>query len=433
MITTEILIIIILVILNGILAMSEIAIVTSRKERLQQLALEGNSKAQAALDLANEPNRFLSTIQIGITLVGVLAGAFGGATIAGQLGELLNEINFINPYGFTIGLAVVVVMITFLSVVFGEVVPKRLALIFPESIASFVAQPMAFLSKVASPVVKIFSSSTETVLKILGIKEISERNITEDEILLLLEQGKRAGTVEEEEISIVDNVFSLTDTQVGSLMTPRNQVVSLDIENTIEENTRILNESIHSTFPLCKDGLENIIGVIHSKKLLSEFLTGKIKDLSQLAVQPLFIPETMKAFKALELFKKTGEHFVFVVDEYGTVQGILTIIDIFEALVGDIPTIEEIISPLAVQREDGSWLLDGLLEIDDFKKLFDIDKLPEEESGDYNTLGGFVVYQMEKIPSASDYFEWNEYRFEIMDMDGNRVDKILLVKVKENR
>ncbi|OGI04808.1 MAG: hypothetical protein A2Y25_04270 [Candidatus Melainabacteria bacterium GWF2_37_15] len=428
MITAELLIIFILIALNGILAMSEIAIISSRKERLQQLASEGNSRAQAALDLANEPNRFLSTIQIGITLIGVLAGAFGGITIAGRLGELFNTIPFINPYGATVGLTVVVIAITYLTVVFGEIVPKRLALIFPENIASFVARPMLLLSKIASPAVKIFSYSTDVVLKILGIKEVQERHITEEEILLLLEQGEKAGTVEEEEKSIVDNVFNLTDRQVGSLMTSRNQIVSLDLENTIEENTRIINESIHSIFPLCKGGLENIIGVIHAKSLLSEFVTRKITDLSQLADQPLFIPETMKAFKALELFKKSGKHFAFVVDEYGVVQGLLTIIDIFEALVGDIPTIEEIISPLAVQREDGTWLLDGLFEIDDFKKLFEIDELPDEDSGDYNTIGGFVIYQMEKIPIASEYFDWNGFRIEVVDMDGNRVDKVLLTK-----
>jgi len=426
MVTTEIIIIIFLVILNGLLAMSEIAVISSRKEKLRHLASEGDSRAQAALDLANEPNRFLSTIQIGITLVGVLAGAFGGITSAKRLGELLNTVDFIEPYGTTVAFAIVVIVITYLSVVFGEIVPKRLAMIYPESLASFVAKPMHLIATIAAPIVKIFSCSTETVLKIFGIKGVKEAKITEEEILLMLEQGRKAGTVEEEEKSVVDNVFSLTDRQVNSIMTPRNRIVALDIENSTEENTRIINESIHSTFPLCKGSIENIIGVIHAKRLLTKFVTGEITDLKQLADEPIFIPETMKAFKALELFKETGRHFAFVVDEYGVVQGLLTIINIFEALVGDIPTIEEISTPLAVKREDGTWLLDGLLEIDDFKKLFGIDELPGEHIADYNSVGGFIVYEMEKIPEVSEYFEWNGYRFEVIDMDGNRVDKVHL-------
>ncbi len=408
--------------------MSEIAVVSSRKERLQQLASDGNSNAQIALDLADDPNQFLSTIQVGITLVGVFTGAFGGATIAEKLGALLSKIEIIAPYGTTIALALVVVMITYLTVVFGEIVPKRLALIFPESIAFRVAPVMQFLSKVSSPLVKAFSYSTDAVLRLFGVKEIKEQTISEEEILLLLERGKQLGTVEEEEKSIVSNVFNLTDRQVDSLMTPRNKVTALDIQNTLDENIQVLNETMHSTFPLYNGGIDNIIGVIKAKNLLSDFSDEKTVNLSSLADSPLFIPETMKAFKALELFKSTGKHFAIIVNEYGVVQGILTIIDILEAIVGDIPTIEEIENPLAVQRDDGSWLLDGLLEIEEFKKMFEITDLPSEDEGDYNTLGGFIIYHMEKIPSVSEYFDWQGFRLEVIDMDGNRVDKVLLAR-----
>lgn len=428
MITTEIIIIILLIVINGLLAMSEIAVVSSRKERLQQLASDGNSNAQIALDLADDPNQFLSTIQVGITLVGVFTGAFGGATIAEKLGALLSKIEIIAPYGTTIALALVVVMITYLTVVFGEIVPKRLALIFPESIAFRVAPVMQFLSKVSSPLVKAFSYSTDAVLRLFGVKEIKEQTISEEEILLLLERGKQLGTVEEEEKSIVSNVFNLTDRQVDSLMTPRNKVTALDIQNTLDENIQVLNETMHSTFPLYNGGIDNIIGVIKAKNLLSDFSDEKTVNLSSLADSPLFIPETMKAFKALELFKSTGKHFAIIVNEYGVVQGILTIIDILEAIVGDIPTIEEIENPLAVQRDDGSWLLDGLLEIEEFKKMFEITDLPSEDEGDYNTLGGFIIYHMEKIPSVSEYFDWQGFRLEVIDMDGNRVDKVLLAR-----
>ncbi len=428
MITTEIIIIILLIVINGLLAMSEIAVVSSRKERLQQLASDGNSNAQIALELADDPNQFLSTIQVGITLVGVFTGAFGGATIAEKLGALLSKIEIIAPYGTTIALALVVVMITYLTVVFGEIVPKRLALIFPESIAFRVAPVMQFLSKVSSPLVKAFSYSTDAVLRLFGVKEIKEQTISEEEILLLLERGKQLGTVEEEEKSIVSNVFNLTDRQVDSLMTPRNKVTALDIQNTLDENIQILNETMHSTFPLYNGGIDNIIGVIKAKNLLSDFSDEKTFNLSSLADSPLFIPETMKAFKALELFKSTGKHFAIIVNEYGVVQGILTIIDILEAIVGDIPTIEEIENPLAVQRDDGSWLLDGLLEIEEFKKMFEITDLPSEDEGDYNTLGGFIIYHMEKIPSVSEYFDWQGFRLEVIDMDGNRVDKVLLAR-----
>lgn len=426
MVIAEITIILVLIIINGILAMSEIAVVSSRKARLQQLASKGDERAQSVLDLANEPNRFLSTIQIGITLVGILAGAFGGATIAGQLGRSLNRIPIINPYGNSVSLIVVVAFITYLTVIFGEIVPKRLALHSPERVASFIARPMQFLSNITSPFVNFLSFSTEKILKIFGIKEYYGQPVTEDEILVLLEQGRLAGTFEQEEQSIVNNVFQLSDEQLNYLMTPRTQIVFLDLGDSIEENTKIITESIHNTFPVCIGSLENIVGVIQVKNILSKTVAGEPVDLLSLTTPPLFVPETMRAFKVLEIFKESGKQFALVTDEYGIVQGLVTLTDILEAIVGDIPTPHELANPQATQREDGSWLLDGMIPIDDFKELFNIKELPDEDTADFQTLGGFVLKQMDKIPSVSESFKWDKFKFEVVDMDGNRVDKILL-------
>lgn len=431
MIPLELAVILILIFLNGVFAMAEIAILSSRKEKLLQLVAEGDKNAQSALDLANEPNIFLSTVQIGITLVGILAGAFGGATLAEEISVYIAKIPFIGIWNETVAFLTVVIFITYMSVVFGEIIPKRLALIFPEKIASFIASPMFLLSKTASPVVKIFSYSTEFILKLLGLKDVKGHNITEEEILVLLEMGKQAGTVEEEEKNIVDNVFTLGDKQISSLMTPRNQIVWLDIENNKQDNLNIMNESCHTTFPVCKGNLESVIGVAHSKNIIHTFISGHETEFASLLDKPLFIPDTMKGFKALKLFKETGKHFALAVDEYGVVQGIITLTDIFEAIVGDIPTMEELSNPQAVRREDGSWLLDGMIEIAEFKKLFEINELPYEDEGDYNTLGGFIIYKLEKIPTASDYFEWEGFRFEVVDMDSNRVDKVLLSLTKD--
>lgn len=380
--------------------------------------------------LASEPTRFLSTVQMGITLIGILAGAFGGATISEHIAALLNKIAFIHPYGETVSLIMVVAVITYLSVVFGEIIPKRLALTHPEQISLFVSNPMMFLSKVASPIVNFLSFSTEKFIKILGIKESFKQDVTDEEVLVLLEQGRLAGTFEEVEQSMVDNVFNLSDQQISYLMTPRPQIVWIDIENSIEENIRIITESIHSTFPVCRNGLEDIIGVVQVKNLLAKSIAKESIDLSALITPPLFVPETIKVFKALEMFKESGKQFALITDEYGIVQGVVTLTDVLESIVGDIPNTRERANPQAVQRDDGTWLLDGIIAIDDFKEICGIDSLPGEDTGSYQTLGGFVLMQMEKIPDVADYFIWDKFRIEVVDMDGNRVDKVLL---SENR
>lgn len=424
----EILFIILLVIANGVFAMAEMAIVSARKARLQQLANEGNLKARAALELANSPNRFLSTIQIGITLIGILAGAFGGATIAVELEMRLSSIPLFSPYSEAIALAAVVLGITYLSLVIGELVPKRLALHNTERIACAVANPMRVLSGIALPAVHLLSASTDMVLRMLGIKPSAEPPVTEDEIKILIEQGIAAGIFEEAERDMVEHVFHLSDQRVSALMTPRTEIVWLDIEDSSEEIRRKIADSGHSRYPLCQGSLDNILGIVQVKDILGRNLLGKPADLKAALRRPLFVPENTHALKVLELFKQSGIHISLVVDEYDSIQGLITLNDILEEVVGDVPTMEELAEPQAVQREDGSWLLDGMLPVDEFKEIFNIRRLHGEES--YQTLAGFVLMQMGRIPSVGNHFEWGGLRFEVVDMDRNRVDKVLVMPAR---
>lgn len=424
-ITFNILFIILLIIANGVFSMSEIAVVSARKARLQQLANEGNAKARAALELASSPNRLLSTVQIGITLIGILAGVLGGATIAEELAQRLSTMPLFAPYGKVIALGAVVLGITYLSLVIGELVPKRLALHNPERIACAVATPMRAISVMASPVVHLLSVSTDAVLRILGIRPVAEPPVTEEEIKILIEQGTKAGAFEEAERYMVERVFRLADRRVGELMTPRTEIIWLDIEDTSLEMRRKIADSGHSRFPVCQGSLDNILGVVKVKDLL----VGRelAADLKASLRRPLFAPESTHALKVLELFKQSGTHISLVVDEYGSIQGLITLNDIMEEVVGEVPTVEELAEPRAVQREDGSWLLDGMLSIDEFKEIFHIRKLPGE--GSYQTLAGLILMQMGRIPSVGNHFEWGGLRFEVVDMDGNRVDKVLVMPV----
>lgn len=410
--------------------MSEIAVLSSRKARLQQLANKGDTKAQAALDLANSPNRFLSTVQVGITLIGILAGAFGGATLAKKLAVVLNTIPLVAPYSEALSFTIVVLVITYLSLIVGELVPKRLALNSPEKIASAIAIPMRFLDMVAYPVVHLLSASTDIALRLLGIKPSTEPEVTEEEIKVLMQQGTDAGTFEEAEQNMVERVFRLGDRRVSSLMTPRPDIVWLDLEDPLEDNRRQMVESMHSRFPVCQGGIDDVLGVIHVNDLMTRVLEGQSLDLVASLRQPLFVPESTRALKVLESFKQSSTHIALVVDEYGVLQGLVTLNDILEAIVGDIPSINPLDEPQVVQREDGSWLLDGMLPIDELRELFDIGEIAEEDRGNYHTLGGFVVMHLGRIPSAADHFQWSDLRFEVMDMDGNRVDKVLVVPTK---
>ncbi|MGI6207980.1 MAG: hemolysin family protein [Anaerolineae bacterium] len=426
---TQFLIILVLMIVNGIFAASEIAVVSVRRARMQQLAEEGDSRADVVLELAANPNHFLSTIQVGITLIGILAGAYGGATIAPLLAALLADVPLIAPYASSLALVVAVVATTFLSLVVGELVPKRVALQYTERIALTIARPMRTLSRLVAPVVRLLSGSTEVLTRLFGIRGYTEPPVTEEEIRVMVEQGAIAGIIEEVERDMVERVFRLGEQSVEAIMRPRTEVIWLNIEDSSQEVRRIVEESSYSRFPVARDSLDNILGIVQVKDLLLQCLAGEELDLQKALKEPLFIPENMQVFQVLELFKEAGLPIALVVDEYGIFQGLVTLDDILEGLVGEIPELDELEEPMAVQREDGSWLLDGLLPVDDFKDLFGITELPEEE--DFQTLGGFVVAQLGRIPSASDHFDWNKLHVEVVDMDGNRVDKVLVKKAEE--
>jgi putative hemolysin len=421
----EMLVIFLLLLLNGIFAMSEIAVVSARKTRLQQWAREGNSKAQAALELANAPNQFLSTIQVGITLVGIFAGAYGGATLSEALASALEKVPLLAPYSRAVSLALVVIGITYLSLIVGELVPKRLALNSPERLASSLAGPMRALSRLASPVVHLLSVSTELVLRLLRIQPSEEPPITEEEIRALIKQATQAGMFEEAEQEMVERVFRLGDRRVSAVMTPRTEIVWLDVNAEPAEIRQQITESVHSRFLVADGSLDHVLGVVQAKDLLAHALSDHSFHLTTALQQPLYVPESMRALRVLELFKQSPTHIALVVDEYGSIEGLVTPNDILEAIVGDLPVAGELIEPLAVQREDGSWLLDGMLSIDELKELLQLGPLPGEDQGVYQTLAGFVMMQLGRIPAVADHFEWEGRRFEVMDMDGNRIDKVL--------
>ena len=426
-ITFEILIILVLIIANGVFSMSEMAIVSARKVRLHQLANQGDPKAKAALKLAESPNHFLSTVQVGISLIGILTGAFGGATIANRVAVYVKRVPLLAPYSDPLSFGIVVLIITYFSLIVGELVPKRLALNNPERIASIVAIPMQALAAIASPVVYLLSASTDLILRVLGITASTEPQVTEEEIKILIEQGTEAGTFEEAEQDMVERVFRLGDRPVSYLMTPRPDIVWLDLEDSAEENRQKMVDSAYSRYPVCQGGLDNVLGVIPVTDLLARSFRGEPLDLTVGLRQPVFVPESTRGLKVLELFKQTITHMALVVDEYGVIQGLVTLNDIMSEIVGDVPSTDGQDQPQAVQREDGSWLLDGMLPVEDFLELFGMEEWQSEERGSYQTLGGFVITNLGRIPAAADYFEWQSMRIEVMDMDGNRVDKVLVV------
>jgi putative hemolysin len=426
-VTTEIGIIIALVFVNGFLSMAEMAMVSARKTRLQELAKGGDNDASRALEVSKEPNKFLSAVQIGITLVGIFAGVFGGATIAKSLAAWLSTLGIPVGYSSGISIGIVVVSITYLSLVIGELVPKRLALSRAERIASLVAAPMRLLSRIASPLIAILSVSTDAVLLVLRVRKTPEDHVTEEEINIMIEQGTQAGVFEECEQDMVKRVFSLGDRDVNDLMTHRPDVVALDVEDSPEENWKKIQESGHSIFPVYQHELDNIQGTVSIKDLWAQSSTSERPDIKSLLVPALFVPEGLTVYKVLERFKQAMTHAALVIDEYGNLQGIITLHDILEAIVGDLPSLHTNGDAEAVQREDGSWLLDALLPVDKFKEMFEIDEMPGEDKGYYDTLGGFMLVQFGQIPSPGAHFTWNGMRFEVVDMDGQRIDKVLVL------
>ena len=425
----EILIILVLIVANGLFSGAEIAIVSARRHRLQQLAEKGRRSARVALRLADSPNEFLSTVQIGITLIGILSGAVGGATVARKLTPLLAQVPLLAPYSDALGFGLVVAAITFLSVVIGELVPKRLALANPEQLACTMAPTMRWLSRLSAPVVHLLSQSTDALLRLLGVSTSSEPDITEDEIKAMIRQGADSGVFEEVEHDMVQRVLRLGDRTIKTLMTPRTDICWLDVEEPLEASLQEVLESTHSRFPVGKGSLDECLGVVRVRNLLSAKITGHPINLEELMQPPLFVAESTRALSVLEQFKRSGIHIALVTDEFGGVEGLVTLNDLMEGIVGDLPSVDDEEEPLVVTRDDGSWLVDGGLDLDAFTELIDHDIFGIDQEGRYHTLAGFVMHVLERIPREADHFEWQGYRFEVMDMDGKRVDKLLVTPI----
>jgi putative hemolysin len=425
-IATEIIIIIILIVFNGLLAMSEMALVSARQARLQHRADQGDAGARAALALMKEPTSFLSTVQIGITLVGILAGAFGGAGIARTIAAEVGRIPFLAPYSDAIGLGVVVVAIAYLSLIVGELAPKRIGQINAEALAGLVAKPMGLLARMASPAVWLLNRSTSLVLRLLGIKPQKDDTVTEEEIKVLIDQGTDAGVFEESEQEMVLNIFRLGDRRISALMTPRRDITWVGISDSQEEIQQTIAANPHSRLLVCGNDVDDVAGIVRAQDLLPDAMAGAPIDLKARLRKPLFIPEHTHAIKLLEMFRKTGTHLAVVVDEHGGTQGLVTHHDVMEAIVGDIPQPGVVEDADIIRRDDGSWLLDGALPKDELKELLDVNRLPGEETGDYHTVAGMILAHLGHIPAAGEHFVWNGFYFEILDMDRYRIDKVLV-------
>lgn len=426
----EIVIILLLVLGNGVFAMSEIAMISARRSRLEERAKQGKAGAKAALELSQDMNRFLSTIQVGITLVGIFAGAYGGATLAQEIGDALQGISFLAPYAYSFSLAIVVLATTFITLVIGELVPKRIALNGPEAIAIRFARPLRFLSKIVTPLVVLLSKSTDAVISILPIGPAQEPVVTEDEIRIMMERGTKAGILDKVEQDIVDRALRLDDFKVDAIMTPGTQIKWLDLEDNSATTLQKAIQGGRTRYPVCRKHLDDVVGVVRVRDLFAQALSVEVAeeiDLESILFQPVFVVESIPALRVLELFRTLHTHIAIILDEFGAVEGLVTMHDFLEEIVGQAPAYKEEHEPYAIQREDGSWLLDGLMPISDFVKTFAIPELPQGEEGDYYTLAGFVVTRIGKIPVSSDRFRWGGYQFEVMDMDGKRVDKVLFI------
>lgn len=420
----EIAFVVALILLNGLFAMSEIALVTARRARLEKLAEDGDRAARVALGLADEPTRFLSTVQIGITAIGILNGILGEAALADPLAAMLRTLGVGVGASGVAATAIVVVSITYLSIVIGELVPKRLAQFNAEGIARTMARPLWLLAQASRPFVFLLSASTDALLRVMGKGGASEAAVTEEDIHALLIQGSRAGVIEKHEHEMVRNIFRLDDRQIASLMTPRSEIVFLDIDQPFDEELERLIASDHSRFPVCRGGMDEVLGVITAKRLLKQNLSGAPADITGVVLPPVFVPETLTGMKLLEEFRQSGVQMVFVVDEYGEVLGLVTVQDLLEALAGEFrPRDAEDV--WVVAREDGSMLLDGLLPVPELKDRLGFKSVPEEDRGRYHTLGGMMMWLMGRVPHTGDATEWEGWRLEVVDLDRNRVDKIL--------
>jgi putative hemolysin len=414
-----------LILLNALFAMSEMALTASRKARLQVMVEAGDSGARHAMALHDDPTKFLSVVQVGITSIGILNGIVGDAAFSAPLSRWLHETFPLQARGADItATALVVVCITFLTIIFGELVPKRLGLMYPETIARFVARPMEWLSLIARPFVKLLSWCTEATLKLLGVRGGPDRSVTEEEIAASLEEGLDAGVIEAQEHQMVRNVFRLDDRQVGSMMIPRAEIVWLEATGTAEDVLNVIGDEEHSRYPVCRGGLDDVLGVISAQTLLQRVMNGQPLALNQGLQAPVFVPETLSGMELLERFRASSTQIVFVVDEYGEVQGMITVRDVLEAITGEFST-HTAEDSWAVKRHDGSWLFDGLIPTPELKDRLALKDLPEEDRGRYNTLAGMIMLLLGRLPETTDSVEWEGWRFEVVDLDGKRVDKVL--------
>ncbi len=425
----EILIVVGLILLNGIFAMSEMAVVSARRTRLQQWARLGNAKASAALALHNSPNVFLSTIQIGITLIGILSGAVGEALMADDIKAFLVRFPLVADYLEGIATTIVVVGITYLSLVIGELVPKRLALLSPEKIACLVAAPMRWLSRLAYPAVWLLGGSVNAVLRLLRARPSAESPVTEDEIQALIEEGARVGVFLKEERDLLKNVIRLADRPIVTLMTARGEIVWLDLDDPIEANAREMRENPHARFPVARGNLDRVVGIVQSKDLLAHMLAGGTPELEAVMRPPLRVPLSVSPLRLLELFRASPLHVVLVTGLHGEIKGLVTLHDVLEAIVGTLPTEELAAESRLMQREDGSWLMDGLLAVDELKEVLGVPSLPDEAAGAYETVGGFVLSHLGRVPAIGEHFDWGGWRFEVVDMDGRRIDRVLVARL----
>jgi len=399
--------------------------VSARRARLIQLAEDGSKGARHALTLASEPTRFLSSVQVGITSIGILNGAIGEGVIAARLRPALEQVPLLAPYADTLSLAIMVAVLTYVSLIIGELVPKRIALIHPETIASVIARPMEVVAGVTRPIVFLLSVSTDSILRLFRVRQAKQPGVTADEIRVMLEQGAEEGVFEPTEHELVTNVLNLDERHVGAVLTPRSNIVYVDIRDSVDTLREKLREQPHSVLPLCDGSLDKVLGFVRSTKVLERFLERGQPDLPSLAEPPLFVPETMTLMKLLEQFKRTHLPIALVVDEFGDVEGLVSFTDVISSIVGDLP-MEPGEEPAIVQREDGSWLLDGAVDLDTALRTLEAEAMiSDEDRQHFHTLGGLAMVALGRVPRTGDVFERGDYRFEVVDMDGNRVDRVL--------
>jgi len=420
----KILSMIFLIVLNGIFAMSEIALLTARKNRLQKLAEEGKSSAALALRLGEDPTTFLSTIQVGITSIGILNGIIGQSVFAGPVAGWLARLGLAPQTAAFVAIIAVVVLVTYVSIVVGELVPKRIGQISPEAIACSVAKPIRLLSILSRPFVWLLSSSTSGLVRVLGIGRDGLDSVTEDELQAMLKEGSETGVIEEQQHTMFRNIFQLDDRLAGSLMVPRSDVVFLDTSLPMNDNLKRVAESEHTRFPVCEGGLDRLVGFVRGNQLMAQVLKGKIPEWANCLQPCTFVPETLTGLELLEEFQEGAIDIAFVMDEYGEFQGIVTLHDLLEAVTGEFRQVNPEDS-WAIRREDGSWLLDGSIPIPEMMDRLDLLRVPELEKGHYNTLAGMFMLLLEKLPKEGDHVFWEGWRFEVVDMDGNRIDKVL--------